>query len=101
MPILGNDVFRVDMRPLPCCSMLGICRFVPLYVILEYDAERLSLGVQYVVNHGRICTASAFPTQVIRLVERLEREVRRIRRAVFSTLNAQECSRGVCWSCFM
>lgn len=33
--------------------MLGICRFVPLYVILEYDAEQLSLGAQYVVNHGR------------------------------------------------
>lgn len=53
MPILGNDVFRVDMRPILCRSMLGICRFVPLYVILEYDAEHLSLGAQYVVNHGR------------------------------------------------
>lgn len=52
MPILGNDVFHVDMRPILCCSMLGICRFVPLYVILEYDAGQLSLGAQYVVNHG-------------------------------------------------
>lgn len=78
--------------------MLGICRFVPLYVILEYDAEQLSLGAQYVVNHGY---RFGFSDTVIRLVKRLERKVQRIRRAVFSTLNTWGCSRGVCWGCFM